>query len=259
MCIGKQLRKEQLKRMNNNLDIQYSMTWNYDYSEWFQNTQYNGKTLTDKERKDFISLIDEELALYSSGLSTMYSNMKELEKDSLQDDISRLELTINSVFLFVVMTMADCMVACKYYLLADKDYDKRFLRGKLKILLNEGFKRLFGYNEKNNKNSEWFKVLGTMDCFPETIKLQCQELTSLLQKHAESSSWWKDERDVEVHYQDMIKLYDSRQEELNESQIMMENLQLFNALLAVCHFLGNENGCVLNYLISRYRRGESDD
>jgi hypothetical protein len=70
------------------------------------------------------------------------------------------------------------------------------------------------------------------------------------------SFWWKEERVQEVHYLDMIKLYESRQEDLNESTVMMETLRLFHALLAVSHFLGNENGCVLNYLISKYRRGE---
>ena len=236
--------------------IQYSMIWNYKYADWFRDTQYNGKTLSDKERKEFVSIIDEELALYSEGLPMMYSNLKELENEKEQSEIVELERILYSVLLFVVMTMADCMVACKYYILADSDYDKRYMRGKLKVLLNEGFKKLYGFNDTNFMNSEWFKLLGTMKYFSETINLQYQELTSLLEKHSRLSSWWKEERVQEVHYMDMIKLYESRQEELNESKVMMENLRLFNALLAVSHFLGNENGCLLNYLISKYRRGE---
>lgn len=47
------------------------------------------------------------------------------------------------------MTMCDRMVAGKYFILADTDYDKRFMRGKMKVFLNEGFKRLYGYNETN--------------------------------------------------------------------------------------------------------------
>jgi hypothetical protein len=186
----------------------------------------------------------------------MYSISKELENENIQNELHELQKTISSVLLFVTITMADCMVACKYYLLADTDYDKRFMRGKLKVLLNEGFKKLYGYNDTHFKKSEWFKLLATMTHFPEPIYLQYQELTILLERHSKMSFWWKEERVQEVHYLDMIKLYESRQEDLNESKVMMENLRLFNALLAVSHFLGNENGCVLNYLISKYRRGE---
>ncbi len=243
--------------MNEDLDfIQYSIIRDYRYADWFQNTQYNGKTLTDKERKEFISIIDEEIAYYSDGLSEMYSISKELENENIQNELHELQKTISSVLSFVTITMADCMVACKYYLLADTDYDKRFMRGKLKVLLNEGFKKLYGYNDTHFKKSEWFKLLATMTHFPEPIYLQYQELTILLERHSKMSFWWKEERVQEVHYLDMIKLYESRQEDLNESKVMMENLRLFNALLAVSHFLGNENGCVLNYLISKYRRGE---
>ena len=230
------------------------MIWDYKYADWFRDTQYNGKTLTDKERKEFISIIDEELSLYSEGLSMIYSKLKELENEKEQSEIVELEQTNYSVFLFVVMTIADSMVACKYYLLADSDYEKRYMRGKLKVLLNEGFKKLYGYNDTHFKKSEWFKLLGTMKYYPEAINLQYQELTSLLEKHSKLSSWWKDERVQEVHYLDMIKLYESRQEDLNESKVMMENLRLFNALLAVSHFLRNENGCMLNFLVSRYNR-----
>ncbi len=47
------------------------------------------------------------------------------------------------------------MVAGKYFILADHDYDWRFMRRKLFVILNDGFKKLNGFNMKSHKKSEW--------------------------------------------------------------------------------------------------------
>lgn len=129
--------------------------------------------------------------------------------------------------LFVLMTMIDSMVASKYFILADKDYDRRFMRGKLFVILNEEFKKLYGFNENGHKKSEWNKLRPLMKYFPEVIHNQYQELTDLLERHTKSSSWWKEERNLETHL-DMEKLYKSRQEEVIESKVMIDSLKLFH-------------------------------
>lgn len=80
-------------------------------------------------------------------------------------------------------------------------------------------------------------------------------MTYLLERHAKSSSWWKEERNLETHL-DMEKLYKSRQEEVIESKVMMDSLKLFNALMAVDNFLTNMHACLRNYLVEKYRKGE---
>ena len=151
--------------------------------------------------------------------------------------------------------MCDCMVAGKYFILADTDYDRRFMRGKMKVILNEGFKRLYGYNETNKNKAEWFRLQGYLQFFPEIIKRQYQELTDQLEKQSKVSSWWKDERDYETHI-DSEKLYESRMVDIEESKEMMETLRLYDALFAVNHFLTNVHACLRNYLVEKYRRGE---
>lgn len=84
------------------------------------------------------------------------------------------------------------MVAGKYFILADTDYDKRFMRGKMKVILNEGFKKLYGYKEDNKKKSEWFRLLDLMKFFPEIINRQYQDLTFQLENQSKTSSWWKE-------------------------------------------------------------------
>lgn len=171
------------------------------------------------------------------------------------DEYHKIDRTVVSVYLFVLITMIDSMVAGKYFILADRDYDRRFMRGKLFVILNEGFKKLYGFNEKSHKKSEWDRLLPIMKYFPEVINRQYQELTYLLENQSHTSSWWKDERNFETHL-DSEKLYKSRQENIVESKVMMDSLKLFNTLMAVSNFLGNVHTCLFNFLVRKYRKGE---
>ena len=127
--------------MNEDLaNIQYAPIWNYKYSNWFKTVQYNNKTLSDSERKELVTVIDETVAQFSSGLPMMHKYQETIK--NYQDEYHVIDRTVNSVILFLITTMIDNMVASKYFLIADKDYDRRFMRGKLMVILNEGFKRL---------------------------------------------------------------------------------------------------------------------
>jgi len=240
--------------MKDNLaNIQYSPIRDYKYAQRFQTVQFNGKTLTPDERKEFVAIIDESITINETGLPMMASRLKAIENN--QGEFYEIERTLYSVLLFTTLTLSDCMVAGKYFLLADTDFDRRFMRGKLKIILNEGFKRLYGFDEKTKNKSEWFRLLPLMKHFPEVINWQYQEMTDLLENQSKSSSWWKEERDLEIHLE-AEKLYESRQVDLVESKVMIETLDLYDALLAVNHFMTNANACLRNSLLDKYRRGE---
>lgn len=239
--------------MNEDLNnIQYSLIHNYRYSELFKEVQYNGKTLSDSERRELVTVIDETVDRYKEGLPMMFDELQHCK--DMQDEYHKVNRILSSVMLFVLMTMIDSMVASKYFILADKDYDRRFMRGKLMVILNEGFKKLYGFEKNTHAKSEWDKLLSVMKYFPEQIHHQYQDLTFLLEKHATTSSWWKEERNLETHM-DAEKLYNSRQEEIIESKVMMDSMKLFNTLHAVSLFLTNVHGCLTNHLISLYRQG----
>ena len=243
--------------MNEDLaNIHYSPIRDYRYAQWFEEVKYNGKTLSAPERKEFVAVIDETIALYSEGLPLLH-DMLERNKDQ-HDEYHIIERTVVSIMQFVLITMIDSMVASKYFIVADGDYDRRFMRGKLMVILNEGFKRLYGFEKNTHKKSEWDRLLSILNHFPEEINLQYQELTYHLEKQAKTSSWWKVERNLETHI-DTEKLYDSRQEEIIESKVMMDSLKLFNTLFAVDHFLSNVHTCLCNYLVGKYKRGEIKD
>lgn len=240
--------------MNHDLEnIQVKPIWNYKYAQYFQETQYNGETLSGDERKQFVKVIDETIAQFSEGFPLLQTMLAEAKQ--FQDDLCT---TFASVSLFVIMTMIDCMVASKYFILADGDYDKRFLRGKMRVILNEGFKKLYGFDEKTYKNSAWDRLLPLMDRFPEEINRQYQDLTFHLERHAKSSSWWREERNLETHL-DAEKLYESRQEEIIESKVMMDSMKLYSSLLAVNLFLSNMHTCIYNSFVKIYHKGELVD
>lgn len=244
-------------KMNEDLaNIQFSPIRNYKYAQWFKEVQYNGKTLSETEREEFVGVMNETITQYSKGFP-IYQNMLK-ESEGKHDEYHEIERTVVSVMLFVLITMIDSMVVSKYFILADGDYDRRFMRGKLMVILNEGFKRLYGFDEKTHKKSEWDRLLPIMGHFPESINRQYQELTFHLETHAKSSSWWREERNLETHV-DAEKLYDSRQEEINESKVMMDSMKLFNTLLAVNHFLTNVHACLFNFLVGKNKRGELND
>ena len=171
-----------------------------------------------------------------------------------QDDYARITKIVNSVSLFSITTMMDFLVAEKYYLLADKDYDKRFLRGKIFVILNEGFKRLYGFDAKSRKKSEWAKLASIIPHFSQIIKNQYNEMTDYLQKSSEQSTWWKEERDQETHI-DAIALYYSRMKEIPEGEVIMKSMKLYRALLAVNDFLYNLDSCLFNYLKMQAQQG----
>ena len=231
----------------------YSIIQDFPYEHWFREKHYNEKVLNEAEKKEYVELADRTISQYLEGLPLLKEELEEIR--DRHDDYGEINRVVDSLLLFTIIISIDCMTISKYFILADKDYDKRFMRGKLKVLLNEGFKKLYGFEEKTRQKSEWNRIPPIMDHFPPNIKQQYERLSSLLKQHSESSSWWKDERDIETHL-DAEKLYDSRCEELIESEVMMDSMKLFDTLFAVYLFLKNMHGCIYNFLVGKYYRGE---
>ena len=238
--------------MTNEFDnIQFSPIQNHRYEQWFQEVHYNGKELNENEKKEFLQKVNETIFTYSNGLPLLKETLDSIK--DLHGEFHDAQRIVTSILQFTTITMIDSMVISKYFILADQDYDKRFMRGKMKVILNEGFKKLYGF--KCGKDSKWDELSSILKYFPEEIKKQYQELSSLLEKQAKSSSWWKDERDLETHL-DAEKLYASRCEDVVESKVMMESLKLFRTLYAVNLLLTNMHAFFCNILVYKCRRGE---
>jgi len=240
--------------MNETDTIQYAQIREYNFKEYFQKFQYNEREISDAERSDFVKLLDDTIAQYSGGFPMLKEGLDNC-KDR-EGDFFKAYRTDLSVDLFVLMTFIDCLVICKYFLLADKDYDKRFMRGKMKVILNEGFKKLYGFDEKTQNKSEWRKLITAVEICPDIIKRQYAVLSERLEEHSRSSSWWKGERVLETH---LIteELYDSRCEDIVESKVMMDATKLLNTLYAIQLFITNVHACFHNTILKNYREQEA--
>ena len=236
--------------MNNTL---YAAIRNYPYADFFREVQYNGATLSDSERREFVAVADETVASFAEGLPMIYDRIEGIKE--LHDEYNTLYRELLFCMQFVLITMIDSIVASKYFLIANREYDRRFMRGKLSVILNEGFKRLYGFDEKIRRKTEWGKLKAIIDKSPKEIQQQYAKLSALLENCANTSTWWKEERNVETHL-DAEKLYVSRCKDVIGSKVMMDSLKLFNVLFAVDCFLTNLHGCFNNFLAEKYYRGE---
>ena len=144
--------------MNEDLNnLQYWPIRDYRYAQHFQNIHFQDKNLTQTERQLLVRIIDETIADFSSGF-TLVDSILEDEKDK-HDRYHEIDRTVVSVMLFSLITAVDSLVTSKYFIQTSNDYDKRFFRGKLMVILNEGFKKLYGFNDKNRLKSEWVDCL----------------------------------------------------------------------------------------------------
>ncbi len=226
--------------------------YNYHFDAFFEKVQPNGIQLNEVQRRELVQMIDSDVAINESFINLIIGNLKELD-DNDESEYRTIDQVILKAWLFVSQTTADCMVACKYFMLADKEYDRRYMRGKLKVILNEGIKKLVGFKADKKEGKVWTSISEIMKHFPGAVfQQQFAELDRRLKECVERSSWWKTERDAETHL-DSMAIVLTRHEDLDESTVMIESLQLIGAIDAVNHFLQNLHAGLTNWLNDLYR------
>lgn len=199
-----------------------------------QELQYNNKILSQEERVKFNDLADEMIATFSESIDGMYKISKEYtDINNIQNKVSKIMCDVS---VFVSYAFADCVVLTKLFVNTSVAYEKSLLRGKLKVHLNECFKKLYGYTNQSKKVSYAAKLKEIMPHFHGPDR-EFARILDDLEEISKRDSWWKEVRCAEVHM-DVPILYESRHEEINESQVVMETMRLipfinrFNALLA---------------------------
>ena len=209
------------------------------------NIHYNNKILSPQEREEFRIRSEEAIEVFAEsidGFCELYQEYKPSQNKS-HDEITK---TVLDVGIFTCYTYCDCTVLLKHFILSTDLYEKRLFRGKLKVLLNEGFKRLYGFDDKQQKKSYYIRLGEIIDYFPgfqseyNSILLNLQHLSKL-------SSWWRDERNTEVHL-DMSQLYKARHEEINESKVAMEAQLLMGLLVQINKLMGRMHQAYINYM-----------
>lgn len=199
------------------------------------NIYYNNKVLSAQEREAFMIMSEETIRGFSESIEGFYE-LSQKFKPSQNKEYDKITKTVLEVGIFTCYTFCDCVALLKHFVLSSNYYDKSLFRGKLKVLLNEGFKSLYGFNDKQREISYYIKLGEIINHFPD-FKSEYNSILLRLKQLSEQSTWWKDERNIEVHL-DMTQLYKSRHEEINESKVAMEAHLLIDLLLQINRLMG---------------------
>ena len=189
---------------------------------------------------------EETIRDFSESIEGFYELSQEF-KPSPNKDHDKITKTVLDVGIFTSYTFCDCVALLKHFVLSSNAYDKSLFRGKLKVLLNEGFKSLYGFNDKQRKRSYYIKLGEIMNYFP-GFQLEYDSILLKLKQLSEQSTWWKDERNTEVHL-DMSQLYKTRHEEINESKVAMESQLLIDLLVQINKLMGRMHQAYINYMV----------
>lgn len=210
------------------------------------NIYYNNKVLSAQEREEFRILSEETIRDFSESIEGFYELSQEF-KPSQNKEFDKITKTVLDVGIFTSYTFCDCVALLKHFVLSSNTYDKSLFRGKLKVLLNEGFKNLYGFNDKQREKSYYIKLGEIINHFP-GFKSEYNSILLKLKQLSEQSAWWKDERNIEVHL-DMTQLYKSRHEEINESKVAMEAHLLIDLLVQINKLMGRMHQAYIDYMI----------
>ena len=210
------------------------------------NVYYNNKVLSDREREEFKIMSEETIREFSESIEGFYELSQNFQS-SQNKEHDKITKTILDVGIFTSYTFCDCVTLIKHFVLSSNSYDKSLFRGKLKILLNEGFKNLYGFNDKQQKKSYYIKLGEIIKYFP-GFQSEYNSILLDLKHLSEQSSWWKDERNIEVHL-DMSQLYKTRHEEINESKVAMESHLLIDLLVKINRLMGRMHQAYLNHMM----------
>lgn len=211
---------------------------------------YNNRVLTEAERVEYCRQADECIVEHSKCVEGVFQLAKMVPALG-NSDFSKINKTLLDIVTFTTHAFCDCIVLDKLFIRASHPYEKSLLRGKLKVHLNESFKKLYGFNKNSYKNSYCAKLEQIMPMFP-GFQQKFDELMSDFEQISKES-WWKEERNAEVHI-DAAKLYELRHEEINESKVSMEATQLIGLFNSVHFFLVDLYGAYLRYIVARKRQ-----
>lgn len=143
------------------------------------------------------------------------------------------------IFLYVSLLSGDFVVLFRQFLSSDFLYERKYAMAKLYPLMNESFKRLYGFvNEKTGQvklssDAYWKDIQELVPLMNETEKVLYDELEDLLLKKA-SYSWWKDVRDAEVHL-DAEKIYKNRCDQKDENVAIRDAMSFYDVLSRTTH------------------------
>ena len=195
---------------------------------------YNNKVLNELERMKLCEVADDAVRHFAESIDGMHEWAEKVASNE-NKGFRTIEREFIDISIFVAYCYCDIALMTRQFIQSNNSYERSFLRGKLKVLLNESFKKLYGFGKKTKEEPYFARLKKLAAIFPH-FNSEIHVLEAELHGYSIKDSWWKDERDAEVHW-GIEKLYQYRHEEVNESKVMMEAHFMIDILLRVNFFI----------------------
>ena len=196
-------------------------------------TQYNNAVLTDEMAKELVNELDKILAMFFEIIEGMCINLEQIYKLNEKEKLNISTIQLETA-LFTAYVYNDSAILLKFFIISKNYYEKSLFRGKLQVLLNEGFKKLYHFKEDKRKESLLSQLGLLVRFFPEYLD-EYKQVVADLEEISKQDTWWKEERDAEVHL-DVYKLHKSRKEPINESKVAIETISFIYILQNINDF-----------------------
>ena len=191
---------------------------------------YNNKVLNEQERMKLCEVADDAVRHFAESIDGMHEWAEKVASNE-NKGFRTIEREFIDISIFVAYCYCDIALMTRQFIQSNNSYERSFLRGKLKVLLNESFKKLYGFAKKTKDETYFTRLKKLAALFPQ-FSSEIHVFEAELHEYSIKDTWWKDERDAEVHW-DIEKLYQYRHEEVNESKVMMEANFMIDILLRV--------------------------
>lgn len=191
---------------------------------------YNNKVLNNQERMKLCEVADDAIRSFAESIDGMHEWSENVALNE-NKGFRTIEREFIDISIFIAYCYCDIALMTKQFVQSVDSYERAFIRGKLKVLLNESFKKLYGFAKKTKEEPYFARLKKLAALFPQ-FSSEIKVFEKELHEYSIMDSWWKDERDAEVHW-DIKKLYQYRHEEVNESKVMMEAHFMIDILLRV--------------------------
>ena len=186
---------------------------------------HNNKVLSEQERIEFCELADKVINDFTKSIEILF-NMH--ERLTLEEDgwLKKKEDHLIDLRLFVSYCYCDIVILTKQFILSTHYYEKAFTYGKLKVVLNESFKKLYGFTKSSQNKSYFAQLKEAAKEFPK-FKDKLEMFSNDLDEMSRKKTWWKEERNAEVHLD--VKMLDKfRNKDVYEGQVILDVISIFD-------------------------------
>lgn len=186
-------------------------------------------------KEELILLLEDTLREMPKSVDGIH-NSKELLSalSSIKNERFEAIEKLCDISLYVSLLFGDFIVLFHQFLSSGFLYERRFAMAKLYPLMNESFKRLYGFVNKDtglvvlSPDSYWKKIQELHPLMNEQEIALFDQLEDVLLKKA-SFSWWKADRDAEVHL-NAEKIYKHRCDQEDENVAIRDAMSFYDVL-----------------------------